>query len=115
MNKKKTIRKVFLCILIFLALDNHVVESLNSRNDQSMANSSNEYSMTEYDKKRSAFMEQFRINTERSSAIAGSSITFTCSIDLDDVRFLKSGNYKVNKSWRKLVPHFSNTKLKSFR
>ncbi len=92
--------KPFLCLLIFCSLTNNALgtssDSRHSEYDE-FDNTSSEYSISEYARKRSSFMEQFRVNTIRISAIAGTSVTLTCSIDLDDVMFSKSENYKIIK------------------
>ncbi len=90
--------KIFLCLVIFCSLANNALgtssDSRHSEYDE-FDNTSSEYSISEYARKRSSFMEQFRVNTIRISAIAGTSVTLTCSIDLDDVMFSKSENYKI--------------------
>ena len=40
-------------------------------------------------------LESIRKNNFRVTALAGKSVTLTCAIELNDVDFSKSGNYKV--------------------
>ena len=46
--------------------------------------------------KRSSIITEIRKNNVEVTAVYGKSITLTCSIDLDDKQFAKSGNYKVS-------------------
>jgi hypothetical protein len=53
-------------------------------------------SLSEFSQKRFDFLTKIRKNTVKLNAVKGSSATLTCSIELDDGDFSKSGNYKVS-------------------
>ena len=42
-------------------------------------------------------MDSIKKNNFRVTALIGKTITLTCSIELNDLEFSKSGNYKVNR------------------
>lgn len=45
----------------------------------------------------SSSMDSIKKNNYKITALVDKSVTLTCSIDLDDKNFFKSGNYKVTK------------------
>jgi hypothetical protein len=45
----------------------------------------------------SSSMDSIKKNNYKITALVDKSVTLTCSIDLDDKNFFKSGNYKVAK------------------
>lgn len=61
-------------------------------------------------KNSSSILSTMKNNSLKVSGLVDKSITLTCSIDLDDVNFSKSGNYKVNH-WKKKSFHFLQHKF----
>ncbi len=66
-------------------------------------NKSSEYSISAHEDKRSGVIEEFRINTVIIDSVVGSSVTLSCSINLDDATFTKSRNYKIIWSRQSVV------------
>ena len=91
---------ILMLILLLHAMkadaQSHLANFFKINNNLSTAKSVPGLVDTEGNLKRSSIITEIRKNNVEVTAVNGKSITLTCSIDLDDKQFAKSGNYKVS-------------------
>ena len=78
-------KRIFLLILLFLLLIMLQVDQSNAKKSKNLTQKKN----------ISTSLYTIKNNNFKVSALIDKSITLTCSIDLDNKNFSKSGNYKV--------------------